>query len=202
MKMPTRTVASGQRQRQILDAALACFLERGWEGTTIGEIRDRSGASHGSIYHFFGSKEQLALVLYEEGMRDYLGHLLAALGRETTARGGISALVSAHLNWTAANKNRSLFLTQVGSALVSKKFTARTAEINDEFIGAVHHWVLPFVERGEIVSLAPELYVSAILGSASHLARHWLAGRVRVDLPKSAACLADAAWRSLERRNP
>ncbi|HTO27428.1 MAG TPA: TetR family transcriptional regulator, partial [Devosia sp.] len=41
------------RRRQILDAALSAFLERGYAATSIADIRARSGASTGSIYHFF-----------------------------------------------------------------------------------------------------------------------------------------------------
>jgi AcrR family transcriptional regulator len=198
MKATSRKAASGRRQRQILDAALCCFVEHGWDGTTIEQIRDLSGASHGSIYHFFGSKEALALALYEEGMREYLGLLLAALRRGTTLGEGIRGLVECHLKWTVANESRSVFLTQVGSAVVSEKFAERTAEINDEYIRAVYDWLRPFEERGEIVSLTPELYVSVIAGSASHLARHWLAGRVRIDLTKAAGTLAELALRSLQ----
>src|SRR5215470_14374357 len=66
-----RSAASERRRKSILDAALACFLERGVAATTTEEIRDRSGASIGSIYHHFGDKEGLAGALYVEGIRSY-----------------------------------------------------------------------------------------------------------------------------------
>ena len=46
------------RKDEILQAALACFAT--WrDATTIEMIRDRSGASIGSLYHHFGNKERI-----------------------------------------------------------------------------------------------------------------------------------------------
>ena len=42
-----------------------------------------------------------------------------------------------------------------------------------------------------------DLYVSLILGSTTHFARHWLAGRETVDLTKAAEVFTAAAWKSL-----
>jgi AcrR family transcriptional regulator len=44
------------RKQEILDAALRGFAEKGLAGTTVEEVRRRSGASVGSIYHHFGDK--------------------------------------------------------------------------------------------------------------------------------------------------
>src|SRR6266566_5134063 len=62
---------SAGRRSRILEAALACFNERGFTATTIEEICQRSGASVGSVYHHFGGKEGLAAALYVEGLRGY-----------------------------------------------------------------------------------------------------------------------------------
>ena len=48
------------RKQAILEAALAAFLQKGVLATTIDDVRERSGASVGSIYHHYGSKEGIA----------------------------------------------------------------------------------------------------------------------------------------------
>ncbi|MDT5357048.1 MAG: hypothetical protein QOJ56_5580, partial [Mycobacterium sp.] len=52
--MPTATQTGAPRRRAILDAALTIFLKNGVAGTTIEALHRESGASVGSIYHFFG----------------------------------------------------------------------------------------------------------------------------------------------------
>ena len=59
------------RPQAILAAALDCFNQYGIEGTTIDMIRQQSNASVGSIYHHFGSKEDIAAALFIEGMRQF-----------------------------------------------------------------------------------------------------------------------------------
>ena len=61
-------MARSSRKQEILQAALACFTEFGVEATTIEMIRDRSGASIGSLYHHFGNRERIIAVLYLEGI--------------------------------------------------------------------------------------------------------------------------------------
>lgn len=53
------------RVAALLDAAAALFAERGYEATTMTEIAARAGASIGSLYQFFPSKEALAETLFE-----------------------------------------------------------------------------------------------------------------------------------------
>ena len=45
------------RKDSILTAALACITDVGADATTIEMIRERSGASIGSLYHHFGNKD-------------------------------------------------------------------------------------------------------------------------------------------------
>ncbi|MEV5440069.1 ScbR family autoregulator-binding transcription factor [Streptomyces sp. NPDC052682] len=53
-------------RRTILEAAAAVFDERGYTSATIGEILQRAGVTKGALYFHFGSKEELALGVFEE----------------------------------------------------------------------------------------------------------------------------------------
>jgi AcrR family transcriptional regulator len=195
---PSRQRSSGHRRRQILDAALSCFLDQGFDATTIEQIRAASGASHGSIYHHFGSKEAIALALYVEGIQEYQTNVLTALRRQTTARAGIRALIAAHLAWVEANPERSLYVTRVDMSDASGPTAQRIAEVNQDFFRAVHEWLLPFVEKGEVIRVPSALYVPLVLGPTAHFARHWLAHRMALDFGEVADVFAGAAWKALK----
>ncbi len=51
------------RRRQILDAALACFSENGFHQTSMPDIVRRSGLSHGAVYVYFKSKDDIIVAL-------------------------------------------------------------------------------------------------------------------------------------------
>lgn len=55
-----------ERVAALLEAAGACFLEKGYEGTTMTEVAARAGAAIGSLYQFFPTKEALANALLEQ----------------------------------------------------------------------------------------------------------------------------------------
>lgn len=65
------------RVASLLEAASAEFAEKGYEATTMTAIAARAGASIGSLYQFFPTKEQVARTLLEQ----YVTELEAALDR-------------------------------------------------------------------------------------------------------------------------
>jgi len=59
MKAPRRgRPAQGDKQRQILDAALGLFAERGFHGTRVPLVAEAAGVATGTIYHYFDSKRR------------------------------------------------------------------------------------------------------------------------------------------------
>lgn len=51
------------RRTQILNAALAVFSRRGLAATKIADIAAQAGLSHGLVYHYFASKEDIFVEL-------------------------------------------------------------------------------------------------------------------------------------------
>jgi AcrR family transcriptional regulator len=86
-----------ERRTSILDAAQALFLEQGYAATTIAQIRVACGASTGSIYHAFDSKEAIALALVERAVDGWTRASTAALrgeGIEAQIRATVEGLVT------------------------------------------------------------------------------------------------------------
>ena len=58
MKTQRWTRRKEERAPEILEAALACFAEKGFAGTRMDDIARRAGISKGTIYLYFESKER------------------------------------------------------------------------------------------------------------------------------------------------
>jgi AcrR family transcriptional regulator len=54
------------RQKRILEAASAIFIEKGYERATTREIADAADISEGTLYNYFASKRDLLLGLCQE----------------------------------------------------------------------------------------------------------------------------------------
>lgn len=77
--MPRLTEATkAARRTQIIEAAIACFIERGYINTSMSDIIKASGLSSGSIYSHFAGKEDILISAINERL-DSLKELYAAL---------------------------------------------------------------------------------------------------------------------------
>ncbi len=72
MQSSTRKERTQFRQRQILDAAVAAFAEKGFYKTRVSEIARRAGVADGTIYLYFKSKDDILISLFEVRMEEVL----------------------------------------------------------------------------------------------------------------------------------
>jgi AcrR family transcriptional regulator len=198
--VPETAVAPSPRRAAILDAALAAFIEHGVAGASIEDIRARSGASIGSIYHHFGGKDAIAGTLYLDAMRVYQQGFLESLASSDDARDGVEGAVRHTLAWLAEHRDlaRFLLLSRDARVVVATKRPLR--DLNHRFFAGVARWMRPHVQRGELRDLDPELLTALWVGPSLELARLWLAGRTRSSLTDAAPVLSGAAWSSLKRQ--
>ena len=103
-------MARPSRKDEILQAALACFTEHGVDVTTIEMIRDRSGASIGSLYHHFGNKERIIAALYLAGTAQYADLLQRGFASAASAEACVKLLVTSYIDWVAANPDWARFI--------------------------------------------------------------------------------------------
>jgi AcrR family transcriptional regulator len=185
------------RREEILAAALAEFTAHGVSGGSIEGIRSRSGASVGSIYHHFSSKEELAATLYVEGLRSYQEGFVAALDAAGSTQAGVEDAVRHHLAWIIDHHELAAFLLLERDARVLVGSFEALRLLNLRFFRAVRDWTTPRVRGGELRELEPEVLTALWIGPSQELARLRLAETSRVSLTKAAPELAAAAWRSL-----
>lgn len=95
---------------RLLTAALEVYATSGRPGFTVVAVTAAGGVSLGSLYHHFGSIEDLAAALYTRCTEQLFDEMIAALSRARTARDGVRALVTAYLRFTEEPPDAALFL--------------------------------------------------------------------------------------------
>lgn len=60
------------KRKQILDAALTLFAEKGYHASSVAAIAKKAGISKGLIYNYFDSKVNLLNAIVEESAKDIL----------------------------------------------------------------------------------------------------------------------------------
>ena len=192
-----RHAQTAARRLEIILAALDCFNELGFAETSMADIRRRSNASTGSIYHHFKSKEQLAAEVYLEGIRDYQEGFLEVLEQRESAREGIFAVINYHLDWVSKHPDWTRYLFQKAHAGFMATAKDVFAGLNAEFMRRCAQWIGWHVKSGTIRRLPPDMYVSILLGPLMEYTRLFIAGQVCTQPDHAVKALASAAWRCL-----
>ncbi len=93
------------RRRAMLDAALAVFGDKGFDGATVDEIAERAEFGKGTLYNYFpGGKDELYLTLFEDvvlgGLHGVIARAFpdpAALTTPAAARAAFCGLIESLL---------------------------------------------------------------------------------------------------------
>ncbi len=186
------------RRREILRAALTSFEALGYEASTIEDIRRRSRASIGSIYHHFGGKAGIASALYAEGLADYQAGLLARMRRSRSAEALVKAVVRHHINWAEANPAWARYLMGMRRLEAVAAIEVRLRELNQDFVREAVTLIRPHMDSGEIAPLRLEILLALLFGPAQEFLRLWSAGRTELGLRQAREQLAKAAWESVQ----
>lgn len=162
------------RKREILAAALACFSSKGYDATTLADIRERAGASTGSIYHHFVNKAELAAALYLEGVRSTQEYSLRILLAQRSLDDGVKSLVFSALDWVQENPQFARFLFGMRHADFMEPVEAELERMNREAHTTASAWFRAHAGQLELKSVAPEVVRAIVFGPTMHYARNLL----------------------------
>ncbi|MBR0713704.1 TetR/AcrR family transcriptional regulator [Bradyrhizobium liaoningense] len=118
------------RRQQILDAALACFSEDGFHQTGMADIVKRSGLSHGAVYLYFQSKDDLIEALADDRhRREAVLNSVVQAARDPLD--GLRALIDVYAQWLtdpAGDARRRVGIHGWAEALRNRRVRASVVE--------------------------------------------------------------------------
>jgi AcrR family transcriptional regulator len=85
------------RKAELIDKAARLFGERGYGNTSMRDIAAAFGILHGSLYHHFGSKEELFITVYASGVDAFIADVQAAIAPLTDPWDRLETACVAHL---------------------------------------------------------------------------------------------------------
>ncbi len=171
-RKPGRALTPEERQartRQLLDAALDVFLERGFEAARLDEVAKRAGVAKGTLYLYFASKE----ALFEDLIRSLIASPIQEVGQRMLAQDlPAEMMLRGLLNWvktevlgTRRKDIARLIISEAGRFPELGAFYHR--EVISRGTAVVRAIVLRGIERGEFTTDAlvrfPQLLIAPVL---------------------------------------
>ena len=154
-----RGADADQTRTAILDAALAAFAERGFEGASIREITGSVGVGHNLVRHYFGSKEDLWRAAVRHGLQpaaDRIGEILT-LEAGRPLRPTLRAALELLMVEAAANPDAfRLFLAE------SLRGGTRFDQIYDDVLEPLARTVFEYAAGAEEIPATADMRVVAL----------------------------------------
>lgn len=146
------------RPQEILDAALACFAERGFAASRMDDIAERAGVTKGTIYLYFENKDAVFKAL----VRESIGAQLATVLENVRAYEGPSRellrLILTALGQFARTSDRvvlpKILIAEVGNFPELARFYRE--EIIDKGLSVMSGAIARGIERGEFRNVNPQ----------------------------------------------
>jgi AcrR family transcriptional regulator len=197
MSIEKTNLRSSGRRAAILEAALDCFCHQGFDATSIEDICARSGASIGSIYHHFGSKDGIAGVLYLEALSNYYDELDRVLARKTDPEGLIRKIIRHHINWSIKNPEETRYLLRHRRLPAFVPIEQKVQELTNARLRDLLEYLHEANAKGEVRNYPNSAYIAIIFGPCNEVIRLWAFNELRGNVEEIRDALCDAAWLSL-----
>jgi AcrR family transcriptional regulator len=171
-----RSIASGEKRRLILNAAVRVFARKGYHASRVGDIAEEAGVAHGLLYHYFASKEELLETVFRETWSELL-EAFARVEESDEPAGEQLRQVAAILlrSWRRDPDLVRVLVREVGR---SQTLPSRVDEI-----GQVFHAIERIVERGQESGelrgdLDPRLASWIVYGAIEEILTGWVLGQL------------------------
>ncbi|HEX3791533.1 MAG TPA: TetR/AcrR family transcriptional regulator [Pseudonocardiaceae bacterium] len=158
--------APEQRQR-VLAACVGIFSRRGYRGTSMNEIAAEVGLSKPTLYHYFRSKEDILVRLYEDVMEQSLSSAHQIMAAAEDPFEGLRQLIAYRVRYTCENQAiHKVFFEEEDE--LPPELLRTVLDQRREFEDVLKVAVTEHLTRtGQELPTSTTLFVNACLGAAN-----------------------------------
>jgi AcrR family transcriptional regulator len=180
------------RERQILDAAVRVFSERGYHNASMDEISDVAGVSKPMIYAYLGSKEDLFAACIHRESAQLLAAVAAGVPIEAPADTQLWHGLGAFFEYVGSHRESWRVLHRQ-SISQGGPFSDELLAMRKQAISLVDTLLVRVATKEGLDDNATESLAAALVGAAESLADWWMDNP---DVPSRvvASRLMNLAW--------
>ena len=189
----------GDKRRQILDAALIVFAQKGYFTARISDIASTAGVADGTIYLYFKNKEDIIASLFAHVIEGHMARAKEEIASARTPRQKLLAIARHQL--TALSERREvaiLFQTELRQSTLLSRISSRELRGYFDLLSKV-------IEEGQKIGVfKPEiprsLVVQSFFGALDELVTSWILSPTHYNLVDLAEPVTDLFLGGLARR--
>ncbi len=190
--MAERTQAVEDKRRQLLGAAVRVFARKGFHATRVADIAEEAGVSHGLLYHYFRSKDEVLEAVFQENWSLLVARIESVEETDEPAADQLRHISAIILRtWLHLPDVVRVVIQEFGR---SPELAERIGELTLP-IDAIQRVIARGIERGEFrQDIDPVFAATVVYGGIDELLTGWVLGR----LPSGEADVAKAEQTMIE----
>jgi AcrR family transcriptional regulator len=126
-----RSIATADKRKLILDAAIRVFADHGYHGARVGDIAEDAGVAHGLLYHYFSSKEEVLRTIFAENWGELISRFRAV--EESAEPAGKKLEGIAKILLRTWRNDPALVTVMVREVARSEHLQGQVAEVREAF---------------------------------------------------------------------
>lgn len=92
-----------EKYSKILDAATRVFAREGFHNAKIGDVAEEAGVAHGTVYLYFGGKDDLLISIFQENLEELVEYVGSEIEKETNAEDKLRRMISLQIELIETN---------------------------------------------------------------------------------------------------
>jgi AcrR family transcriptional regulator len=182
-----------QRRAQLLKAAQAVFVRKGYHAAAMEDIADEAGVSKPVLYQHFPGKLDLYVALLDASCDNIIDSCRVALASTNDNKLRVQAAMLAFFDYVASDSGafRLVFESDLTSEPAVREHVDRVTSECAAMITEVIH------DDTGLPAEASRLLAVSLVGMAQVSARFWLTEAGGIDRSDAAALVAALAWRGI-----
>ena len=182
---------TASKRERILRAATDVFARTGYFNAKVSDVAQAAGVADGTIYLYFGGKEDLLTTIFREHTRNYLASLERDLAHVKRAEERIRVAIRHHLE--ALGRDRALAIVAQVELRHSLKFMAL---LSHQEVADYLNILRSIIEHGQREgafrrNLHPQLVAKSIFGVLDEMVTSWVLSEKDYALIDQSSAVAD-----------
>jgi TetR/AcrR family transcriptional regulator, fatty acid metabolism regulator protein len=189
---------TGDRRRELLDAAAIVFARKGFHASRVGDIAEEAGVAHGLLYHYFRSKDEVLETIFRETWGALVIETQRIEAADATLREQLQRFAHTYLgSWLITPHAIRVLVREIAR---SPDVGGRVDEIRTVFLGLTR--MIESAKRsGEVrADCDPVLAAWVIYGSLEEILTGWVLGQLpgeAHDVDRAVATVVDVTHAGL-----
>jgi AcrR family transcriptional regulator len=175
MSSSSRNRAESRRD-ELLAAAVRVFARKGYHTCRVSDIADEAGASHGLVYHYFSSKDEVLETIFRENWGPIAVAIEGIAATDDPAAEQLRKVAALVLHaWRRDQETVRVLVREISRSPVLQE---RIAEFQKAF-DALERVIVRGQKRGEFdADLDPRFATYAVWGTLDEILTGWVLGRL------------------------